>query len=68
MTNDNSAIVIEVREHKERIRGVMEEIAELEKHFETVMASKDKFHELNDIKTDCDAGLDEIAKILDTNP
>ena len=46
----------------------MEEITELEKHFYTVMDSKDKFHELNDIKTECDAALDEIAKILDTDP
>ena len=68
MTDDNSKIIIEVREHKERIRVVMEEIEELERHFETVMASKDKFHELNDNKTECDAGLDDIAKILDSNP
>ena len=68
MEDDNSKIIIEVREHKERIRGVMEEIEELEKHFETVMDSKDKFHELNDNKTECDAGLDDIAKILDSNP
>lgn len=33
LENNNTAIIIEVREHKERIRGVMEEIAELERHF-----------------------------------
>ena len=32
------------------------------------MDSKDKFHELNDLKIACDAGLDDIAKILDSNP
>lgn len=46
----------------------MEEIAELERHFQTVMDSKDKFHELNDNKIECDSGLDEIAKILDSDP
>lgn len=68
MENDNSAIIIEVREHKERIRGVLEEIKELEQHFYTVMDSKDKFHELNDSKIECDTALDDIAKILDSNP
>jgi hypothetical protein len=47
-----------VREHKERIRGIKEEITELEKHFYTVMESKDKFHELNDCKIECDEALD----------
>lgn len=68
LENDNSKIIIEVREHKERIRASMLDMEELEQHFHTVMDSKDKFHELNDIKTDCDAALDDIAKVLDTCP
>lgn len=46
----------------------MEDITELEKHFYYVMESKDKFHALNDLKIDCDAGLDTIAKIIDSDP
>ena len=46
----------------------MEEVMELEKHFYTVMDSKDKFHELNDLKIACEASLDDIAKILDADP
>ena len=68
MENDNSKIILEVREHKMKIRECMEDIIELEKHFYYVMESKDKFHALNDIKTDCDAGLDSIAKIIDSDP
>jgi len=46
----------------------MEEVQDLEKHFYTVMNSKDKFHELNDIKIECDASLDDVAKIIDSDP
>lgn len=68
MADDNSKIIKEVREHKDAIRGIMEEVMELEKHFYTVMDSKDKFHELNDLKIACEASLDDIAKILDADP